>query len=156
MSDADFDEADGEDTFGNLLSFEELVEEDLCALEENTQYNTRPPLQFGQRVKVNRASARYAGEHWIGLAEEKTTGWKPHKYLWDYSKGDGKWKAQENHLAWQVEGAAKPSGKCNGLVLMFCGSFTMWTNRRISMLAIVMSMTEASKSCIKLFISDCV
>ena len=58
------------------VSVEELVEEDLCALEENTQYNTRPPLQFGQRVKVNRASARYAGEHWIGLAEEKTTGWK--------------------------------------------------------------------------------
>ena len=46
MSDADLDEADGEDTSGNLLSVEELVEEDLCALEENTQYNTRPPLQF--------------------------------------------------------------------------------------------------------------
>ena len=76
MSDADLDEADGEDTFGNLLSVEELVEEDLCALEENTQCNTRPPLQVGQRVKVKPASARYAGEHWIGFAEEKTIGWK--------------------------------------------------------------------------------
>ena len=73
MSDADLDEADGEDTFGNLLSVKEFAEK---ALEENTQYNTRPPLQVGQRVKVNPASDRYAGEHWIGLAEKKTTGWK--------------------------------------------------------------------------------
>ena len=56
------------------VSVEEHVEEDICALEENTQYNTRQPLQVGQRVKLNPASARYAGEHWIGMAEEKTTG----------------------------------------------------------------------------------
>ena len=50
-------------------------------MKEGTNCTTRPQLQVGQRVKVTPASARYAGENWIGLAQGLSTGWKLHNNI---------------------------------------------------------------------------
>ena len=72
----DFDESEDDAVFANLVDDEDLIDDDdLISSKQSSIYTTRPQLQVGQRVKVNPASALYAGEHWTGLALETSKGW---------------------------------------------------------------------------------
>ena len=96
-------DSDSDEVFNDLIGVDDLIEEDLAALENSDEQTTRPQLQIGQRVKVNPASALYAGENWTGLADQTSKGWtlntKIHGVIRREIEGEGRrgktiWKVQ--------------------------------------------------------------
>ena len=96
-------DSDSDEVFNDLIDDDDLIEEDLAALENSNEQTTRPQLQIGQRVKVNPASALYAGENWTGLADQTSKGWTLNTKIHGVIRREVEEEGRRGKTIWKVQ-----------------------------------------------------